>query len=31
VLNIVALPLVITIIGLLYGWRRTRRNRRERA
>jgi ABC-type uncharacterized transport system involved in gliding motility auxiliary subunit len=31
VLNIVVLPLVISIIGLLYGWRRTRRNRRERA
>ncbi|QAU25379.1 ABC transporter [Dyella sp. M7H15-1] len=31
VINIVVLPLLITIIGLLYGWRRTRRNRRQRA
>jgi ABC-type uncharacterized transport system involved in gliding motility auxiliary subunit len=31
VLNIVVLPVMITIMGLLYGWRRTRRNRRERA
>jgi ABC-type uncharacterized transport system involved in gliding motility auxiliary subunit len=31
VINIVVLPLMITIIGLLYGWRRTRRNRRQRA
>ncbi|GAB2569365.1 GldG family protein [Dyella jejuensis] len=30
VLNIVALPLLIILGGLLYGWRRTRRNRRER-
>ncbi|GGA07004.1 GldG family protein [Dyella caseinilytica] len=31
VLNIVVLPGLITIAGLLYGWRRTRRNRRKRA
>jgi ABC-type uncharacterized transport system involved in gliding motility auxiliary subunit len=31
VLNIVAMPLLITIVGLLYGWRRTRRNRRQRS
>jgi ABC-type uncharacterized transport system involved in gliding motility auxiliary subunit len=31
VLNIVAVPLLITIVGLLYGWRRTRRNRRQRS
>jgi ABC-type uncharacterized transport system involved in gliding motility auxiliary subunit len=30
VINIVVLPFLITILGLLYGWRRTRRNRRER-
>ncbi|GLQ52158.1 Gldg family protein [Dyella flava] len=30
VINIVLLPLLITLVGLLYGWRRTRRNRRER-
>jgi ABC-type uncharacterized transport system involved in gliding motility auxiliary subunit len=31
VLNIVVLPLFIAMAGLLYGWRRTRRNRRKRA
>lgn len=31
VINIVLLPAFITIAGLLYGWRRTRRNRRQRA
>ncbi|MBE1161676.1 GldG family protein [Dyella acidiphila] len=31
VLNIVVLPVLITILGLLYGWRRTRRNRRQRS
>jgi ABC-type uncharacterized transport system involved in gliding motility auxiliary subunit len=31
VINIVLLPVLITMIGLLYGWRRTRRNRRQRA
>lgn len=31
VINIVVLPVLITIIGLLYGWRRIRRNRRQRA
>jgi ABC-type uncharacterized transport system involved in gliding motility auxiliary subunit len=31
VINIVVLPVFITLIGLLYGWRRTRRNRRERS
>jgi ABC-type uncharacterized transport system involved in gliding motility auxiliary subunit len=30
VINIVMLPMLITLIGLLYGWRRTRRNRRQR-
>ncbi|WP_199535720.1 Gldg family protein [Dyella psychrodurans] len=29
-INIVLLPMLITAIGLLYGWRRTRRNRRQR-
>jgi ABC-type uncharacterized transport system involved in gliding motility auxiliary subunit len=31
VINIVVLPSLITLLGLLYGWRRTRRNRRQRA
>ncbi|HUA78819.1 MAG TPA: GldG family protein [Dyella sp.] len=31
VINIVLLPAFITVAGLLYGWRRTRRNRRQRA
>jgi ABC-type uncharacterized transport system involved in gliding motility auxiliary subunit len=31
VINIVLLPMLITVIGLLYGWRRTQRNRRQRA
>lgn len=31
VINIVVLPVLITIVGLLYGWRRVRRNRRQRA
>ena len=31
VINIVLLPVLITVFGLLYGWRRTRRNRRQRA
>lgn len=31
VLNIVLLPVLITLAGLIYGWRRTRRNRRQRA
>lgn len=31
VINIVLLPILITVFGLLYGWRRTRRNRRQRA
>jgi ABC-type uncharacterized transport system involved in gliding motility auxiliary subunit len=31
VINIVVLPLFITVFGLIYGWRRTRRNRRERS
>jgi ABC-type uncharacterized transport system involved in gliding motility auxiliary subunit len=31
VINIVLLPTLITVFGLLYGWRRTRRNRRQRA
>ncbi|GLQ97194.1 GldG family protein [Dyella mobilis] len=31
VLNIVVLPLLIIVAGLLYGWRRTRRNRRKRS
>lgn len=31
VINIVMLPALITLVGLLYGWRRTRRNRRKRA
>jgi gliding motility-associatede transport system auxiliary component len=30
VINIVLLPSLITVLGLLYGWRRTRRNRRQR-
>ncbi|GLQ45302.1 hypothetical protein GCM10007862_03530 [Dyella lipolytica] len=30
VINIVLLPMMITLLGLLYGWRRTRRNRRQR-
>lgn len=30
-LNIVVLPVLIVILGLLYGWRRTRRNRRQRS
>lgn len=31
VMNIVALPALITLAGLIYGWRRTRRNRRQHA
>ncbi|RDS81307.1 ABC transporter [Dyella monticola] len=30
VINIVLLPALIVLLGLLYGWRRTRRNRRQR-
>jgi ABC-type uncharacterized transport system involved in gliding motility auxiliary subunit len=30
VINIVLLPALITLAGLLYGWRRYRRNRRQR-
>ena len=30
-INIVLLPMLITLTGLLYGWRRNRRNRRQRA
>lgn len=30
VIDIVMLPALITLIGLAYGWRRTRRNRRQR-
>jgi ABC-type uncharacterized transport system involved in gliding motility auxiliary subunit len=30
VINIVLLPLMIILFGLVYGWRRTRRNRRAR-
>ncbi|GGA20466.1 GldG family protein [Dyella nitratireducens] len=30
VINIVMLPALITLVGLLYGWKRTRRNRRQR-
>ncbi|HKT29759.1 Gldg family protein [Dyella sp.] len=30
VINIVVLPVLITLVGLMYGWRRTRRNRRQR-
>ncbi len=30
VINIVLVPGLVTLIGLLYGWRRTRRNRRYR-
>jgi ABC-type uncharacterized transport system involved in gliding motility auxiliary subunit len=30
VINIVMLPALITLVGLMYGWRRTRRNRRQR-
>jgi ABC-type uncharacterized transport system involved in gliding motility auxiliary subunit len=28
-INIVLMPALVTLIGLLYGWRRTRRNRRR--
>ncbi|RUL80028.1 GldG family protein [Dyella choica] len=31
VINIVLLPALITLVGLMYGWQRTRRNRRQRA
>jgi ABC-type uncharacterized transport system involved in gliding motility auxiliary subunit len=31
VINIVLLPTLIVVFGVLYGWRRTRRNRRRRA
>jgi ABC-type uncharacterized transport system involved in gliding motility auxiliary subunit len=31
VINIVVLPALITLVGLMYGWRRTRRNRRQRS
>lgn len=30
VINIVLLPALITLVGLIYGWRRTRWNRRQR-
>ena len=30
VINIVMLPALITLVGLMYGWKRTRRNRRQR-
>lgn len=30
-INIVVMPALVTLAGLLYGWRRTRRNRRRRA
>jgi ABC-type uncharacterized transport system involved in gliding motility auxiliary subunit len=30
VINIVMLPALITLVGLMYGWKRTRRNRRRR-
>jgi ABC-type uncharacterized transport system involved in gliding motility auxiliary subunit len=30
VINIVMLPVLITLLGLMYGWRRTQRNRRQR-
>ena len=30
VVNIVLLPVLITLVGLLYGWKRTRRNRQQR-
>ncbi|WP_017461326.1 GldG family protein [Dyella ginsengisoli] len=30
-INIVVMPALVTLFGLLYGWRRTRRNRRRRA
>ena len=30
VINIVMLPALITLVGLIYGWKRTRRNRRQR-
>jgi ABC-type uncharacterized transport system involved in gliding motility auxiliary subunit len=30
VINIVLLPMLIVVFGVLYGWRRTRRNRRRR-
>ena len=30
VINIVMLPVLITLLGLMYGWKRTRRNRRQR-
>jgi ABC-type uncharacterized transport system involved in gliding motility auxiliary subunit len=30
VMNIVMLPVLITLAGLMYGWKRTRRNRRQR-
>ncbi len=29
VINIVAVPALVTLLGLLYGWRRTRRSRRR--
>jgi ABC-type uncharacterized transport system involved in gliding motility auxiliary subunit len=28
-INIVLIPLLVTLIGLLYGWRRSRRSRRQ--
>ncbi|GLQ92094.1 Gldg family protein [Dyella acidisoli] len=31
VINIVMLPALITLVGLMYGWKRTRRNRRQRS
>ena len=31
VMNIVMLPALITLVGLMYGWKRTRRNRRQRS
>ena len=30
VINIVLMPALVALLGLLYGWRRTRRNRRRR-
>jgi ABC-type uncharacterized transport system involved in gliding motility auxiliary subunit len=30
VINITLLPILISLFGLVYGWRRTRRNRRQR-
>lgn len=30
VVNIVLLPVLITLMGLMYGWKRTRRNRQQR-